>query len=245
MGKRITIQALMAVAILFMNSSVMAATSQLAFTDTVKEMSYDKLDDPYFEIAEVSVTEIEGVEKSNEEELIAANKDLGATIAIADRLIAFGTKVWSIIKKGEPVSNVNFAQPISIIPESFEMSDSFHKMNGWSAPKSRRYKIDYKNRLGMKVISFEYALRFQFNGEYEGKGNYITGLTVSASNVSVAWGFKINANSELVSISNRGTADSPIAAATMRVQYNVDSVFRKNSTVEEFHVTGEGKITKL
>ena len=118
-------------------------------------------------------------------------------------------------------------------------------MSGWSAPTSRKYRIEYTNLLGMNVISFNYTVYFQHSGRYQGKGEYITGLTVKASNVAVSWGFEFNASSELETISNRGSMEDPMAAATVRINYQASSVLRDIQSSESFHVAGNGEIVKF
>jgi hypothetical protein len=250
MGK-ITLQAFLVLVLLIGNINA-SSTTQLEFLQTpnteVTGLSFEKLDDPYFQISEISVTDLDATEGevgSYQKENVAGQKDLGTIIMSLEKLIAFGTKVWEIIKKGKPVVNVNLAKPVSVLPLSEEGRDTIFRMSGWSAPKSRRYRLDYKNGFGMKVISFDYTVHFQYNGAYEGKGKYITGLTISASNISVSWGFEFNASSEMMTISNRGSLDNPTAAATMKIDYRASSVFSNVSSSENFHVTGSGEIIKF
>jgi hypothetical protein len=73
----------------------------------------------------------------------------------------------------------------------------------------------------------------------------LTGVDVSASNISVSWGFNFNATSNLVSIANRGTEDDPIASATVKIQYEASSVLRNIQSAQSFHVTGAGDIEQV
>jgi len=252
MGK-ISLQALLASSFILFNAQSFAATKQLKFTQVNKVFnaggSFEKQEDPYFQISSVEVTDLDSLEGDLEgnykQDFLAGDKDLGTIIMSLDKLIAFGTKVWEIIKKGKPVVNVNLAKPVSVLPLSEEGRDTIFRMSEWSAPKARRYRIVYKNGFGMKVIAFDYTVHFQYNGQYEGAGKYITGLSISASNVSVSWGFEFDASSEMMTISNRGSMDNPKAAATMKINYGASSVFSSVSSTETFHVTGSGEIIKF
>jgi len=206
-------------------------------------------EDPYFKIASIRVEELPVVENVNlfdvKEESLNSNKDLGTIIASLDKLIALGTKIWEIVKKGKPITNFKFAKPISVLPKTEDADIAFTQMDSWSAPMARRYKIVYSNLLGMDVISFDYTVYFQHGGSFEGVGKYLTGLTVRASNVAVSWGFEFNASSELETISNRGASSDPIAAATVRIDYQASSVLRDIQSSESFHATGAGEILKF
>lgn len=221
----------------------------LSFEQTAKTMNKDveaaaTAEDPYFIISSVTATEIGESEVNQKFDLPAMTKDLGSIIAAANQLIAFGTKVWEIIKKGKPVVNVDMGKPISILPKSDDPNVAFLQMENWSAPKAKRYRVEYKNMLGMSVIAFDYTVQFQYNGQYDGTGKYVTGLQVTASNVAVSWGFQFDASSELMSISNRGRLDNPIAAGTVQINYHASSVLRDISSAETFHVTGTGEVLK-
>lgn len=232
----------------------------LDFTQTEKFTKNQKVDqlmaeDPYFQIESVTVTELEVpvvVEDYKQfspslhykNNALDFTKDLGAWIMNLEKLIAFGTKVWEIVKKGKPVVDVKLGKPISVLPTTEDPRASFTQMSNWSAPKAARYRVEYANGFGMKVISFDYMVYFQHAGQYEGKGQYLTGVTVKASNVAVSWGFEFNASSELETISNRGSLDDPIAGATINIDYRAASVFRDISSSESFHVTGSGEILK-
>ncbi|MCR9206507.1 MAG: hypothetical protein NXH75_18130 [Halobacteriovoraceae bacterium] len=200
-------------------------------------------DDPYFKIAKVTVTEIEAQPYLADEKF--ENKNLGAVIMTIEKLIALGTKIYDIVKKGKPVTNLSFAKPVSVLPQAEDPNIAFNSMTGWSLPKARTYKIEYKNLLGMSVIGFDYTVYFQHSGQFEDKGAYITGLTVRASNVSVAWGFEFNASSSLETITNRGSRVNPTAGATMRINYSASSLLNSIQSSESFFVTGDGEMVKF
>ncbi len=210
---------------------------------TNKSLDTAATEDPYFIISSIKATEI-GERELNQKVDLSSMKDLGTIITSLDQLIAMGTKVWEIIKKGKPVVNVDMGTPISILPSSDDPNLAFFEMENWSAPKAKRYRIEYKNMLGMSVIAFDYTVQFQYNGQFEGTGKYVTGLQVTASNVVVSWGFQFDASSELKSITNRGRLDDPIAAGTLQINYRASSVLRDISSSETFHVTGTGEVLK-
>lgn len=228
----------------------------LDFTEVERAVGPEKYDspfqdDPYFKINSIEVTEIPVDEaellytEAKEEKNLSSQKNLGQIIMTIDKLIALGTKIYDIVKKGKPVVNMNFAKPVSVLPNGESPQTAFAQMSNWSAPTRRKYRVEYKNGWGSKVISFDYSVYFQHSGRYEGKGQYLTGVTVRASNVAVSWGFEFNASSELETISNRGSMDDPMAAATLRINYRASSLIRDIQSSESFHVAGNGEIVKF
>lgn len=91
--------------------------SYLDFKEIERKVESDKYDspfrdDPYFKIDSIKVTEIPADESLIfiEEEEKEMSKDLGTVIMSIEKLIALGTKVWEIIKKGKPVTNVKIGR---------------------------------------------------------------------------------------------------------------------------------------
>ncbi len=221
-----------------------ATTYSLPFTTTNKG-DVDKVDvtDPMYQIQSVTVEEVETP-------LVIRDLDdkKGSLDDIAmqlDKLIALGKKVWKIIEDNKPVVTVDFAPSISVIPSVQGEGDpmnTFTMMSGWKAPRAKTYKVTYKNTFGMEVITFEYTVMFQYGGQYEGVGKYLTGVSVFANNIHVMWGFNFNAKTSLVTITNMGLAKDPIAAATLKIDYKTESVVNYISASQIFYVTGAGDI---
>lgn len=227
---------------------------QLAFQTKDFELTADQMDDmkfdtDYFTISNVEVKAVE-ISKDElhalQEEYLTdkADKKIGQVIMIVDKLLALGTKIWDIVKKGKPVVTTRFATPISVLPKTDDPGTAFYDMENWSAPTFKRYRVEFKNLWGMVVVGFTYNVQFQHSGTYNGKGKYITGLTVNASDLSVAWGFNFDADSSLIAITNRGRRDDPLSAATIEIKYKASSVLKEISSSESFHVTGDGKSFK-
>lgn len=198
--------------------------------------------DSYTRITSVEVTEVSDTEVPEK-----SDKTLGEVIMVVDQLIGLGKKIWPIIEAGKPVVNTTFTPAISILPrvEGEPHDVAFYNMANWEAPRQKSYNVDFKNGWGMNVISFSYNVSYQYGGSYEGKGRYLTGVDVSASNISVSWGFNFDATSNLVSMANRGAQDDPIASATIKIQYEASSVLRNIQSTQSFHVTGDGDIQQL
>ena len=170
---------------------------------------------------------------------------VGGIIAILDQLIAIGAKIVPTIDKGRAVVSNNPMSAVSVLPRLDAKDPVVHDMGNWSIPVNKHYRISYENGFGVEVISFVYSISFQHSGTYDNKGHYLAGIRMSARDISVTWGFDLDASSQLIQISNVGTADNVIAGATVEINYTVKNWTRTISAAKSFHVTGDGRIYQL
>ncbi|MEI8346475.1 MAG: hypothetical protein WCG27_03345 [Pseudomonadota bacterium] len=170
---------------------------------------------------------------------------LGEVIMVADKLIALGQKIWPIVKAGKPVIDAQF-NGLSVIPPGLAQDNfGFDRLFSWSAPKAVHYQVTYKNLYGITVAQFIYSINFQYAGATAQGGQYITGLKVIPQMIGVSWGFTFNASAQLNAITNRGSAQDPIAGATLEISYSLSSVIKEIRSQNTFHVTGRGEIINL
>ncbi len=214
------------------------------------------LAEKYFTIDKVEITEIEVdqslVEKSFNKENTerietepTEDKEDGIIELIGtgiDSMLLYGNKIWKIITSGKPTSGQQHIVPLSVIPNVDGRTGTLHEMENWELPKSKKFKVNYKNLLGISVVSFTYSVNYQAGGTYKGKGLWLTGINVSASEVSVIWGFSFNATSSLVGVTNMGTKENPVAAATLQVSWELSSVLQNVKGSESFHITGDNRL---
>jgi hypothetical protein len=170
---------------------------------------------------------------------------LDSVIMVVDKLIAIGQKVIPTIEKGKSVVTNNPMAAVSVIPRFDTINPVLHEMENWSIPVTKHYKIAYENGWGSEIVSFVYSVTYQYGGQFEGKGKYLTGIRASARNISVAWGFDLDASSQLIQISNIGTNQDVIAGATVEISYTVKNWTRIITTNESFFIAGDGRMFKL
>lgn len=218
---------------------------QLDFEQKSLERPVEKafVDTNYNTISEVSIEEVRGVEFLDS--LNTVNTGIQQVIKITDSLIALGKKIWPLIEAGRPVINTNFADYITVIPNVGGDTDIFGDLYGWSAPVSKKYKVNYKNLYGVSVASFTFSVNAQYGGEYDGKGAYLSGVTIVPNNISVAWGYDFDAESTMINITNRGSKNDPIAAVNLEVSYVVKTVLKETRVKTQFHVAGNGEIIQI
>lgn len=210
--------------------------------------------DAYYAISSMQVTKIAEDDLLRNDVVLEkdfGNKEfsagsVGEVIAVADQIIAFGERVYAIVKKGKPVVNTSYA-PISVLPRAKKGEETIEAMDleGWRYPKSVKYRITYKNGFGMNVVVFTYSVNFSYGGSYNGKGKYITNAQIVPEDLTVQWGFEFNASSKLVGIVNNGTKSAPVAGATVIISYSVDSVISSSKSNVSYHFVGDGQIREI
>ena len=248
--KRMLIALTLSLVSLFLLNTGLFASEAISFEqyDVVK---LDKnisatLDPDYFTIASVEIKEVDNddqTEKLNKNDA-DMSKWLGDIVLIVDQLMALGKKVWTVVDAGRPVVTASF-KPISVIPFLAESNMSFLMMSDWSMPKTQKYEVIYKNIYGATVVNFSFMTTFQHDGTFKGVGKYLTGVNIIPSNIAVAWGYKFDCKSELMAISNMGTMDHPVAAATIQLDYTTSTPIKESRSSIIFHVIGDGRIIKL
>lgn len=170
---------------------------------------------------------------------------LDGVIMVVDKLIAIGQKIMPTIEKGRAVVTNNPMAAVSVLPRLDTKDPVLHDMGGWSIPMTKHYKITYSNGFGSDVVSFVYSITYQYGGEHNGKGKYLTGIRASARNITISWGFDLDASSQLIQISNVGTTSNVVAGATVEMSYTVKNWTRQITTNESFFISGDGKLYKL
>lgn len=224
---------------LFITALLMS--SSLTIAQDMEENFDQSLVISYVEVTEVSTTDKAAV-------TLPGLGGISEVAMIIDGLLAIGKKIWPIIDANRPVINTTGLIPaISVIPQfdTNARNVELQQMADWSIPRVATYRISYKNVYGMELVGFSYTIIFQYNGTHNGNGKYITGLTVSASEVSAAWSMNFDATSELVNVANVGTSMDPVASAVVRVSYKVRGLLNEMRNSQMFYVDGRGQMKLL
>ncbi|MCO4793907.1 MAG: hypothetical protein KC493_09350 [Bacteriovoracaceae bacterium] len=209
------------------------------------------LEEMYYTVEKIKITEISSNDKDRIEDEIDIDAttiedkeevDDGLITMVGDGMLAYGRRIWNIVTAGAPTSTSSHVTPVSVIPDVNGTATAMYQMENWSIPKMRKFKVEYKNLMGISVVSFTYGVTYQAGGSFKGKGKYLTGINIDASNISVLWGFGFNATSSLVAISNMGSKENPVAAATMKINYELTSPFRNIKNSKSFHIVGDNRL---
>ena len=163
-------------------------------------------------------------------------------IMAMDKLVAIGQKIIPIIKSGEAIVTNSPMAAISVVPVALSKETVDGTMENWSLPVTKKYVIDFSNKLGVKVARFAYIVTFQHDGTYQGKGQYLTGIRSSAQLLDATLGYNLDAKSKLVHISNIGKNGNVMAGAMIEMEYTAKNFSRQITMVDSFFITGDGRI---
>lgn len=199
----------------------------------------------YFTITSVETTDITELDQAVNAAIETPSEDPTDPIdeidVILDKIIAIGDKIWKIIEKNKPVVNQKY-QAVSMVPEGVK---KWQQLEGWQMPKTKVFSMVYKNGFGGKVVEFSYRVVFSYGGSVNGKGQYLSRIEIEPALLNVAWGYKFNANGEVVNPMNAGTKKDPIAATELRMNWAVNTVMKHSEESTRFYVRGDGLFKDL
>jgi hypothetical protein len=162
---------------------------------------------------------------------------------VIDQMINLGQKIWSIIEANKPVVNVQ-TQYATALPQGIT---SWGQLAGWKPPEGSVYGFSAKNAYGIKVIDVSYQVLRTYGGNYNGKGKFLTAVTIQPLSVNVAWGYTFNMTVEIpdTSIVNVGTTQDPVAAMQPLVKWTVSTALKSSSGQSTYYVQGDGLFKEL
>ncbi len=167
-----------------------------------------------------------------------------AYVQVADAIVGLAERIYTLVEKGRPKVNVK-VEPVSVLPLASDKTFyAAQSLSGWSMPEARKYKMTYTNGFNMNVVVFTYMVIFSHGGNLEGMGNYITSARIVPTDISVSYGFSLNASFKLQGVQNHGSKESPIAGAIVELNYSVSSMMKHMESNDNFHITGLGEVKK-
>ncbi|WII71209.1 hypothetical protein QJS83_12135 [Bdellovibrio sp. 22V] len=225
------------------------------------------IDKAYFEIKKVKVSDV--TEQYAQKELFASgvnglNQDcnssqlplepkftgdktlgsvnpLDAVELIVDQIINIGKKIFNVINAGRPVVNIKI-DTANALPKGLTC---WSDLSGWNIPQSKVYNVQYLNGFDMVVVDYSYRVTYTAGGSADGIGKYITNATFQPANVSVGWGFQLDATAVIPSVFNTGSKRDPVAGMQMNMEWKVTSPMAHEQSVESYFVSGENKLIQL
>ncbi len=160
-----------------------------------------------------------------------------------DKIVNLAQKVWEIIEKNQPVVNisVNYA---NAIPAGIQ---HWTQLQGWSKPKTVKYSFVAKNFYGIKVVKVIYQVHLTYGGNYQGKGKFLTGVSIEPISVETAWGYKVSLSAEVPdsTITNIGTHEDPIAAMQVQLKWTIHTIIKDIQQKAVYYVDGRGKVEEI
>ncbi len=170
-------------------------------------------------------------------------QDANQAVDLLDKIVNLAQKIFNIIEKNQPVVNVttNYA---NAVPYG---TSHWTQLQGWSRPATRRYSFSMKNGYGSEVVKVTYQVHYTFDGNFQGKGKFLTGVTVEPLNIETAWGYKVSLVSEVPdsTIANVGTSEDPIASMQVQLRWNVHTVIKDITSKAVYYVQGDGLLQEI
>jgi hypothetical protein len=170
-------------------------------------------------------------------------ENAGRIISVARDLVALGEEIYSIVTHGKPNITTKY-DPISVVPKEGGQPVDPMDMEMWQMPTKRTFSLNYKNKLGMKVVEFKFHVMWSYGGSYNGRGAYITGAQIIPA-ASVKWGFDFTATMKLGGIQNSGKKDNPIATASLILEHTVSNILNARSMSHIFIIDGKGRFKQM
>lgn len=164
-------------------------------------------------------------------------------VGLIDQIVNLVDKIFSVIAKGQPVVNIN-VNYANAVPYGVS---HWTQLQGWQTPVTKRYAFYAKNLYGIKVVDVEYQVHYTYGGNLNGRGHFLTGVTVEPIKVDTAWGYNVDMTAEVPdsTIANVGTSEDPIAAMQVQLRYSIHTIIQDTQERQIFYVRGDGIFKNL
>jgi hypothetical protein len=169
--------------------------------------------------------------------------NINNTIDTIDKVVNLMQKIWDIIEKNQPVVNIN-VNYANAVPYG---TSHWTQLQGWSKPATKQYSFSMKNLYGAEVVKVKYQVHYTYNGNYQGKGKFLTGVTVEPLDVETLWDYKVSLTAEVPdsTIANVGTHDDPIASMQVQLKWVVHTPIKDIQSKAIYYVQGDGLIQEI
>jgi hypothetical protein len=172
-----------------------------------------------------------------------ALNQVNGTVDAIDKIVNLVEKIFSIIEKNQPVVNIttNYANAVPF------GTSHWTQLQGWSRPSTKRYAFSMKNAYGSEVVKVAYQVHYTYNGNFQGKGKFLTGVTVEPISVTTAWGYKVTLVSEVPdsTVANVGTHEDPVASMQVQLKWTVHTMIKDMTAKNIYYVQGDGFLQEI
>jgi hypothetical protein len=152
-------------------------------------------------------------------------------------VINIAQKAWKFVADNKPFVDVK-KMYANALPKGVNAST---ELDSWKVPVSITASIRWVNALKHDLVRMDITITFIPGGQYNGKGLYLDAVSIIPTYVAVKWPQKLEASVEVPSTVNMGTAEQPIAAMEMNLNYKFTNwIFEKIEGTYSFWVQGNG-----
>lgn len=160
---------------------------------------------------------------------------------IVDQIINIGKKVFAIVEAGRPVVNLKL-DVATALPTG---SRCWMDLQQWQVPQSKVYSMKFINNWGSEVVRMTYRVLWLPGGTVDGVGKYIGYATMAPVDLSVSWGFNLDADVAIPTVFNMGTKAEPVAGMQMNMHYSIRTPVQHTEQGQAFFVNGQGLFEQL
>lgn len=168
---------------------------------------------------------------------------IGDALPVLDQIINTGMKVWKIIEDNKPVVDVK-TQYATALPKGLT---HWQDMATWQPPRGTIYELTAKNAYGMQTIHVRYQVLRTYGGSYDGKGKYLTAVTVEPLLVEVGWGYHFSMSSSVPdsSVVNVGTSADPVAGMMATLGWHISTAVKDSQGQGLYFLQGDGAFREV
>lgn len=168
---------------------------------------------------------------------------IGDALPVLDQIINTAAKIWKIIADNHPVVDVKTTYATGL-PKGITNWD---QMAGWQPPKGTIYELTAKNMYGSQVVHVRYQVLRTYGGSYQGKGKYLTAVTVEPLLTEVAWGYHYSMEASVpdTSVVNVGTSADPVAGMTATLNWHVSTALKDSQGTGLYFLQGDGAFREV
>lgn len=166
---------------------------------------------------------------------------LAGPIGSIGSIISIGQNIWKIVEAGKPSAHI-VSNSVSALPKE---NPNWSLMTDWQGPLIKSYHMEAINKMGVKVVSMDYKIMAYYGGKFQGKGQYLANLTMITDNVSVAWGYDLQATAELMDLVNTTDEENPVPGCTLQMKWRTDTMLQHREGTHAIFVKGDGTVAEL
>jgi hypothetical protein len=192
--------------------------------------------------ASVRVADLGPIQSIKKSPAIAPGSDAQAEPSLSE-IVNVGLKAWKIFEDNRPVVDVS-RQFATALPKGV---GNWTRMARWSQPEGRIYELSARNLYGQEVVYLRYQVLREFGGSYQGRGKYLTAVTIEPLAWEVKWGFHFTLDAAVpeTSIVNVGSAADPVAGLLTRLTWRIDTPVKMSSGENLYFLQGDGAFREV
>lgn len=205
---------------------------------TPEEIRAAKKSPDFFRIVPESVRIVELPAEKPGTPAYPANEKQEDPFVIIDKILNIVERIWAIIEANKPVVDIN-TQYANAVPQGIT---HWSQLSEWKPPETKTYGFYAKNPYGVNTVEVKYQVTRTYGGNYKGKGQYLTGVTVNPLSVNVLWGYRFSLAAEVPdsTVMNVGTSTDPVAALQLVLAWRISTVLQSTDGRGIYYMQGDG-----